>query len=180
MNNCLAHALVCGLMVCILLAAAPLPAQNHLSIWKGYSYPSDGFTISAPSEPKFTTQTKSTDAGDVDVHTYSVVLGDSAMVMISSSEVRGLEKDSPKARLQMAKEGALKAGNATLKSEKEIALGAYPGLQYEATAQSFYVLARMFIVENKLIQILELAPVGVAMPPDADRIYASLKLLAAK
>jgi hypothetical protein len=180
MKNRLADTLVCGLMACALLAATPLPAQIRQSIWKGYSYPSDGFAITAPSEPKFATQVKSTDAGNVEVHTYSIVLADSNVVMISSSEVRGLEKEPPKARLQKAKEGALKAGNATLTSEKEIVLGVYPGLQYEATAQDLQVRARMYIVQNKLIQMLEIAPVGVAIPADADRISNSLKLLAAK
>jgi hypothetical protein len=180
MKNRLADTLVCGLMACALLAAVPLPAQTPQSVWKQYSYASDGFAVSAPSEPKYSSKVNSTDAGNVETHTYSIGLGETGLVIISSSEVKGLEKEAPKARLQKAKEGALKAGNATLKSEKEIALGAYPGLQYEATSAAFQVRARMYIVQNRLIQVLELAPLSIAIPADADRISNSVKLLAAK
>ena len=160
-----------------LLAAVQLQAQTAQSAWKSYPYPADGFSISAPSQPSYSSQTKATDAGNVNIHTYQVPLGESGVVMISSSEVNGLDKDSPKARLQMAKAGALKAGNATLTTEKEITLGGYPGLQYEATAANLHVRARMYIVKNRLFQLLEISPLTTPFPTDAERISTSFKIL---
>ena len=160
-----------------LLSAAPLYAQTAPDVWKQYPYPSDGFAVSSPLQPTFSSQLKQTDAGNVEIHTYAIQLGNNGVVMISSSEVRGLDKESAKARLQMAKAGALKAGNATLTTEKEITLGGYPGLQYEATAQNLHVRARMYIVKDKLYQLMEISPLATSFPAEAERISSSFKLL---
>lgn len=168
-----------GLLLAIasaLFVAASLVAQTAPE-WKPYSYPSDGFAISAPSAPTYSNQVRATDSGNVEIHTYTIPLGDNGVVMISSSQVNGLEKDLPRTRLQMAKEGALKAGNATLTSEKEIMLGLYTGLQYEATAANLHVRARMYIVKNKLFQLLEISPMNTAFPADAERISSSFKIV---
>ena len=160
-----------------LLAAAPLYTQTAPEVWKQYPYPSDGFAISAPSVPTYSNQVKATDAGNVEIHTYTIPLGSNGVVMISSSQVNGLEKNSPRTRLQMAKEGALKAGDATLTTEKEITVGRYPGLQYEATAQNLHVRARMYIVKNRLFQLLEISPLTTPFPIEAERISTSFKIL---
>lgn len=170
-----------NLPVCVLIAAALLStlllAQSPSSAWKQYSYPSDGFAFSAPGQPTFSQQTKPTDAGNIDIHTYTVAMGDSGVVMISSSEIKGLARDLPKDRLQKAKLGALQAGNAKLTSEHSITLGGYPGLQFEAEAQNLHVRARMYIVRNKLFQLLEISPIATAFPEDAERICNSFKLV---
>jgi len=174
MKNRLAGLLV--VIASVLFVNASLVAQTAPA-WKQYSYPSDGFAISAPSAPTYSNQVKPTDAGNVEIHTYSIPLGNNGIVMISSSEVRGLEQDSPKTRLQMAKTGALKAGNATLTTEKEIVLGLYQGLQYEATTANLHVRARMYIVKNRLFQLLEISPLNSAFPADAERISSSFKVV---
>lgn len=160
-----------------LLAAVPVHAQTAPGVWKQYPYPTDGFAISSPVQPTFSSQPKQTDAGTVELHTYMINLSDSGIVMISASQVKGLETFPAKDRLQKAKMGALQAGNATLTSEKEITLGTYPGLQYEATGQNLHVRARMYIVKNRLFQLLEISPLTVAFPADADRISTSFKVL---
>ena|SRR5215469_16394487 len=161
-----------------LLAAVLLQAQTTQSAWKSYPYPADGFSISAPSQPSYTSQTQATAAGNVDLHNYIISLGNTGAVIISSSaEVKGLENASADDRLQKAKLGALKAGNATLTAEKKITLGAYPGLQYEATGQNLHVRARMYIVKNRLFQLLEISPLATPFPADAERITSSFKLL---
>ena len=161
-----------------LLAAVPLPAQTSQNAWKSYPYPADGFSISAPSQPSYRNQPQATDAGNVDLHNYIISLGNTGVVIISSSEVPGLEKAPPADRLQKAKLGALKAGNATLTTEKKIALGPYPGLQYEATGQNqLHVRARMYIVKNRLYQLMEISPLDTPFPEDAERITTSFKLL---
>jgi len=114
----------------------------------------------------------------VEIHTYMISLGNTGVVMISSSEIKGLENASADDRLQKAKLGALKAGNATLTAEKKIALGSYPGLQYEATGQNqLHVRARMYIVKNRLYQLMEISPLDTPFPEDAERITTSFKLL---
>jgi hypothetical protein len=166
--------------IAIAFFATALLAQDTQSTWKQYSYPSDGFAFSAPSQPTFSQRTKPSDSGDLQIHTYSVVLGDSGMVMISSTLIPGLENASPKERLQSAKTGALAAGKAKLTSEHEITLGGYPGLQYEAQTDQLHVRARMYIVKNKLFQLMEIAGLTMPFPPDAERISSSFKFVSAQ
>ena len=161
-----------------LVAAVPLHAQTAPGVWKQYSYPNDGFAISSPLQPSFTTQSKPTDAGNVEMHIYTFNLSSNGAVMIIASEIKGLENLSAKERLQKAKQGALAAGNATLTTEKEITLAGYHGLQYEATGQNnLHVRGRMYIVKNKLLQLMEISPLNVAFPADAERVCTSLKLV---
>lgn len=176
MTNRLAVLAARILTATVLVAAISVHAQTA-PVWKQYSYPSDGFAISAPSEPAHNNQTKATESGNVEIHTYAITLNANSVVMISSSEVVGLEKDSPRARLQKAKEGALQAGNATLTSEKEIMLGLYTGLQYEAMSQNLHVRARMYIVKNTLFQLLEICPLNTPFSADAERISSSFKVI---
>lgn len=166
-----------GVVVLIgLVAAVPLDAQTAPGVWKQYSYPNDGFAISSPLQPSFTTQSKPTDAGNVEMHIYTFNLSSNGVVIITASEIKGLENLSAKDRLQKAKQGALTAGNATLTAEKEITLAGYQGLLYEATGQNnLHVRGRMYIVKNRLLQLLEISPLNVAFPADAERICTSLK-----
>jgi|SRR5215510_11887284 len=165
------------LLLCLTIAAlaVPLLAQSQ---WKLYSFPADGFAVSAPTEPVFSKQNKATAIGNVEMHVYSVPLGKTGLVMISSSPI---PKDNTpvKVRLQNAKEGALQAGKAKLTSEKDIVLGTVPGIQFEAASDQFHVRARVFIVKDKLIQLLEMAPLSAPIPADADRISNSFKLVSA-
>lgn len=164
-------------VVAALLASVALYAQTAPAVWKQYSYPSDGFAISSPVQPTLSSQVKPTDSGNVEMHTYTISLSDNGIVMISVSEVKGLENASAKERLQKAKEGALKAGNAALTTEKAIVLGSYPGLQYEAQTQTFHVRARMYIIKNRLLQLLEISPLSVTFPADAERITTSVRVI---
>lgn len=163
-------------MIAALLTAISMHAQTAPA-WKQYPYPADGFAVFAPIEPVYSNRVQTTDVGNVEIHTYAIKLNENSVVMISSSQVRGLDKESAKDRLQKAKDGALKAGSATLVSEKEITLGSYPGLQYEATSQGLHVRARMYIVKDRLFQLLDICPLSSPFPEDAERITSSFKLV---
>src|SRR5215813_7058320 len=156
--------------------AAALP-QNTQKDWKEYAYNGDGFAVSAPSEPVMTKQEKETPTGNVEVHNYAIELGNNSGVMLSSAEIKGAEGVDPKLLLQNAKTGAVTAMNAKITTEKEITLETNPGVQFEAESENFHVRARMYMIKGKLLTLLAVAPATTAIPANADRIFASLKLL---
>ncbi|HEY6351107.1 MAG TPA: hypothetical protein VI636_17015 [Candidatus Angelobacter sp.] len=170
-----------GLMICIsvvgaLASAVTAHAQTTSSQWKQYSYPGEGFSVSSPTEPVFTRQDKPTATGTVEMHNYTIEMGNNSGVMISSAEISGADTVSPQTLLQGAKNGAIQTVNAKLTSEKEITLDGNPGIQFEAANDSFHVRARMYIVKTKLITVLEIAPVNIAISTNADRLCDSMRL----
>src|SRR5579864_2107742 len=170
-----------GLMICISVAGAlasaiAAHAQAAPGEWKQYSYPSDSFSVSSPTEPVFTRQDKPTATGTVEMHNYTIEMGNNSGVMISSAQISGADTVSPQTLLQGAKNGAIQTVNARLTSEKEITLDGNPGLQFEAENDAFHVRARMYIVKARLITVLEIAPQSTAIPADAERLCNSIRL----
>jgi hypothetical protein len=176
MRNRLAGVLLC-LSIAGTLFAAPAFQQNRQNEWKEYSYASDGFAVSAPSVPIFSKQDKPTAAGTVELHNYAIELGNNSGVMISSTQFENAKDLPPKPLLQGAKNGAIGGMKARLTSEKEIMLDGYPGVQFEAENDNFHMRSRMYIVKGRLLTLLAIAPTGIPIPDDANRIFNSLKLL---
>ena len=171
-----------GCCVALLVAFAPAPtfAQSAQSQWKEYSYPSDGFSISAPSKPVFYKNMQNTAAGATEVHNYDIVMGNSG-VWICSSQLVVAKGDSPAKLLQRAKIGMINGVNAKLVSgsEKEITVAGYPGLQFDAQNDSFLFRTRFYFVRGALLQIMAVASKSGSIPASADRIFDSLKILPA-
>lgn len=164
-------------LVCLWVAglACAASAQNHA--WKEYSYAGDGFAVTAPAEPALTRQDQATAVGKVEVHDYSIDLGNDTGVMITVAEIPGADKTPPKNLLQGAKNGALKAVKATLSSEKEITFAGGPGLEIEAATDAYRMRFRIFVVKSRLLTLMAIAPLSASIPADSTRIFDSLKLL---
>ena len=156
---------------------AATPPQDTQNQWKEYSYASDGFAVSAPEQPGFIKQDKPTASGTVEVHNYSIELGNNSGVMISATQYPAQPKDSPKTILQSAKNGAIGAVNAKLISEKEITLNDFPGLEFEAATDDFHMRVRMYLAKTRLITMMAIAPKDSTIPATADRVFSSFKLL---
>jgi len=137
MRRHLANLLIC-LATAAVLSPASLLAQNTPARWKEYSYNGDSFAISAPAEPAMTRQDQRTATGTVETHNYAIELGNNSGVMISAAQFQSLQSDSPKTNLKKAEEGALRAVNAKLISEHEIALQGVPGIEFEAANDQFH------------------------------------------
>lgn len=181
MKSRLAHALVLLFLSSALFGAPALQQQNSDSNsnskdeWKEYSYASDGFAVSAPSEPVLNKQSQSTPAGNVEVHNYAIELGNNSGVMISTTLFPSAQGD-PKTMVQAAKNGAVGAMNAKITSEKEITIDGNPGVQFDADSENFHIHSRMYVVKGRLITLLAVAPNDGKIPPTADRVFDSFKL----
>jgi hypothetical protein len=164
-----------ALCVILLCAAAALGAQTPQ--WKTYSYATDGFSASYPSEPTLQKRDVPTDAGSFELRSYSVEVGPVALFAgVCDYGVHTAGKD-PDTLLQGAKNGALQNSGSHLVSETKITLGIYHGVAFESESDSTHFSARIYIVGSTLYQTLVVTPVGTPFP-DAARFLDSFQLIA--
>ena len=152
-------------------AALPGAAQE----WHTYSYPVDGFSISAPSQPVASMQDVSGDEGTVKMHNYLLDVGNAALYA-STSDNAMLPNADPNDALKGAEQGAVDNLHGHLISEKRIALGSYPGVEMEADSESAHFTARIYIVRSRLYLTLVISAPGKPYP-DAARFLDSFRLL---
>ena len=158
------------------LPVAQMPASQAPQ-WKQYSYPEDGFTVTAPSPPTFAKQEKPTDSGSLELRQYSVDMGGSVEIFISVSDIANTSHATPKAILEGAVNGSLPPTKATKLSEKDIALQQVPGVEFEATTGDYHLLGRYYWKINRLFTLLAVSPLNAPLPADALRVMDSLKFV---
>ncbi len=159
---------------CLIFLAAGIKAQVPQS--KSYSYPSDGFQASFPSEPTLNKRNVDTQKGSFELRSY--VSSDSSFayyvgVCDYGNAGAGLDPDTV---LEHSKDGALENTNSQLIKEEKIKLGDVPGLAYESETNEMYFTARIYIVGTTLYQVLVVYPIGNA-PPDAESFLESFGLI---
>jgi hypothetical protein len=138
-------------------ARRPAPAVPD---WKTYTYSPEGFSALFPSAPDVSKRNIETDAGTVELRSYTSADGDVAlMIGVCDYGSQAAGKD-PNALLQGAKNGALANANALLVSEKQIALSTYPGLQFDAESDQVRFTARIYIVGSTLYQAMVVTPLS--------------------
>jgi hypothetical protein len=166
------HLVAYAAMLCL---AATLSAQTP--VWKTFSYPADGFSISFPSAPEFQKKPIPTDVGTVELHSY-IAEGDSAMLFAAACDygAQAAGKD-PDVVLQAAKKAVLQSPNTQLVSEKKIMLGVNHGLAYEAVSDQALYSVRIYVVGSTLYQTLVLARLGKPYA-DAAQFLDSFELIA--
>ena len=154
-------------------AAAPVAAPE----WKVYSYPSDGFTASFPSEPQLQKRDVPTAAGSFELRSYIAEMEPVAIfVGVCDYGAAAAGKD-PDTMLQGAKNGALENSKSHLTREKQITLGIYKGVEFEAESDTAHFYARIYVVGETLYQTLVVYP--IAQPyTDTVRFLDSFQLIA--
>src|SRR5262249_52630737 len=167
--------LLCSLFIFTTAAAQSLPAQANE--WKEYSFQGDGIAFSAPSKPGFLKQNQDTPSGPVEIHIYTVDLGDAA-VMIAVGDMKVKNNDVPvDAILEGAKAASLRMRNAQLVSEKKVSLQNNSGIEFEAKGEAFHFRSRSYFVKGRLITALTIARINTPFPAEADKLFNSLRLL---
>jgi hypothetical protein len=146
---------VCATLLCVAAAAT---AQTPM--WKEYSYASDGFAVSFPTLPLVQKKNVPTDAGSIELHEYAEQINGVSLIVTVSDYGASMTGKDADAQLEGAKNGSLKNAVAQLKSEKKIALGDNPGLEYEAESSAAHFTVRIYLVGSALYQTLAAAPVG--------------------
>jgi len=158
-----------GVLACPLIAgvflAAPLLSQSTQSAWKEYSYPRDGFAVSAPVKPVLNKQER----------TLEIAL-DNSVVTISLSPADAHDV-LPRAFLQGAKNGLLGKLHAKLVSEKDITLQGCPGIQFDYESAKSRLRSRIYVAKKIVFTLMAGVPKGRRIPDSVNRIFDSLRLL---
>lgn len=135
-----------------------------------------GFSVSMPGEPNEETQTVPTEAGDIEVHMFSVESGGTAYLVGYSDYPPDLvEMVDSEVLLDSARDGAVDDG--TLVSEESITLDDYPGrsLTVDTSDEDIMVFARIFLVGNRLYQVV-VSTGEDALTEDMSGFFDSFKL----
>ena len=161
-----------GVALLCFAVALSTPAQ----VWNSYSYPSDGFRASFPSEPQLQKTNVPTDAGTFELRAYLVDVSPWALfVGVCDYGAHANGKD-PDTMLQGAKQGALANSNSHLLSENRLTLGIYHGLAFEAENNTSHFSARIYMVGDTLYQTLVISPLG-SNYADTTRFLDSFELI---
>lgn len=159
--------------ILIFAAVATSSAQAHN--WTTQDYPADGFSILLPSDPQV--QTQSDPGSGSQMRLYAVNLGQDMLgVQVIRMGAGGWSK-APDAVLQDGKNGALAQSKTHLVTEKKIALGSAPGLEFESENETLHFKARIYIVGKTAYTVVAAYPIG--KPFDhATEFLDSFKLIA--
>jgi hypothetical protein len=170
------YRLIASVIAGLLIAVA---ARAQAPGWQTYSYPSDGFSASYPSQPQLSSKEISTDAGPFELRSYMVEAGDVALFVGVCDYGSKASGNDPDQMLQGAKNGALSNSKSHLITERRITLGVYPGLAFESESDdgSAHFTARVYMVGTTLYQTLVVNPIGKPYS-DAQRFLDSFQLIA--
>jgi|GEM_PF-643709 len=162
---------------------APAPSTSSSSTstalkdWVAYRSDDGGYTVLLPAEPKVSTQLADTAAGSVEL-TMALTEMDNYAAGVSFNEIPKAAQADPGTLLAGGRDGAAKNLKGTVISDKPIKLGNYAGTEFvvETPAGLLYT-ARVYIVNDRLYQILFLAPKDQIDQFDVPGFFDSFNLL---
>jgi hypothetical protein len=140
-----------------------------------------GFVVSMPGTPlERKEEDLKTPSGPIELHIYEVERKkeETAYLVIFCELPETVFKNSTdEKRLDYARKRAVNTSKGKLKSDKKIKVGDLPGreLQFEVEGKGV-VRQRLFVVKDKLIQLLVAGPKEKVLSKDADKFLVSFKL----
>jgi hypothetical protein len=166
----------CHLLLAVTLLSFATALFAKTPKWKSYSYPSDGFCVFFPSDPKVERSSVPIDTITVELRTYTAT-SSSATLYVGVADFGAIALGlDPDALLQAGKNGGLSNSKSHLLSEKNIFLGKYHGLEFEAEDDKFYTTARIYLVGGILYQTMVASPIRTKYA-DTARFLDSFQLI---
>lgn len=147
-----------------------------------YASEAGGFTISTPLTLDESSQSVDTQAGPIDIYTFTAEDNQAAYIVAYSDYPEALVTQSePDIILDGSRDGAVGNVGGTLINETRIDLQGNPGraLVIDTTTddgQDATVNARIYLVDNRLYQVLVVVPKGDEDEVDADGFLDSFSL----
>jgi hypothetical protein len=141
------------------------------------------FSITAPGELKEELQSVDTDVGKIDIHMYTLEKSGRAYVVgYSDYPQEMINQTDPQKLLDGGRDGAMKNVSGKLIKEKKITLKENPGRELvldgtSASGQEATIMARLFLVGNRLYQVMVVTPKGADSSSETSDFLGSFKLL---
>ena len=148
------------------------PHSRDAHDWKRYRYNVDGFTVEFPAEP----QTQPNDSKTGTRYVASLDNGNLAYFVEAAVLPANLNKSS----LQVFDDyinGVIKGTRSQVKYSKDISLHGNPGREFTLENETLVFQFRLYIVQNKLYQVLVVAMKDQADSAEAERFHSSFDLL---
>ncbi len=190
MNNTLKYLASAGVSLAAVVGFFLSAVIFQLSIASLFSKPelfsSDAGRFSIVTPTKFTEQTQTTEVpniGSIDIHTFSGQQGDIAYyVTYTDYPVEIVQKSDPNKMLEGSRDGASSSVNGVITADSSISIDTYPGREFivEATdesGKSYAIKSHVFLVDNRLYQIMVITPKGKPLSKGSDEFLLSFKLL---
>lgn len=142
-----------------------------------YTSPDGSFKINFPGTPTDTSSIIKTDAGNIEMKsfTYEKSVTEAYIVTYSDYPTEMVKASTPDALLTGAKDGALEGS--ILDSEEKITLKNYPGYNFKAYKESYYMCYKIFLKENRLFQIMMIKDGKYPLQEDIDAFMNSFELV---
>jgi len=177
MRRAMKSGLACAGLVGLAAAMSAQAAAAQAPNWQTYSYSTDGFSASFPTQPEVQKKNVDTDAGPFELRTYIGTDGAVALIVGVCDYGNATAGKNPDDVLQGAKNGALQNVSAHLLSETKTTLGIYHGLTVEAESDQLHFSLRIYMVGSVLYQTLVVVPLGKPYG-DTARFLDSFQLIA--
>lgn len=158
------------------VAPGAAPKFAPLSQWKPYRYPADGFKAEFPVEPGMRKKNIPTDAGPIELRTYTALDGEVALQVSVCDYGSHLPPKDPATLLEGAKNGALHNSESHLVSERKISIDGHPGIQLESASEDSHFSARLILVGTSLYQVIAAYP-SAAPYPETNHFLDSFELI---
>jgi hypothetical protein len=157
--------------------SSPPLSSSSLQDWIEYRSDEGGFTVLLPAEPEVKTQLTDTAAGTVQL-TMALTEMENYAAGVSFNEIPSEASADPETLLAGGRKGAAENLKGTVVSDKPIKLGPYPGTEFVVeTPNDLVYTARVYVVNDRLYQILFLAPKDQIDQFDVQAFFDSFTLL---
>lgn len=168
---------------CVLIAAVVLVGCNgQEATVEAFSSEAGEFSISTPAPFEETQQSVDTPVGTVEIVTFTAETEQSAYVVAYTDYPPEIvEQSNPQELLDSSRDGAVTNIGGTLVREKEIDLKGNPGRSLLINANTdegdaTMVRSDIYLVGNRLYQVLVVAPEPIMREGSADRFLQSFNL----
>lgn len=143
------------------------------SDWVSHSDAPGRFSISMPAKPVKSEQPVDTDSGKL-INTLFLAQTSTGAFLISY--VDHAVNEDPQKVLERVRDGAVRGIKGTLLSSINITHKGYPGFEFAASVAESVYTSRIFLVNDRLYQIVVVAPPGTKASTDINRYMASFDL----
>lgn len=173
--------MVRAFFIFVVVALASIATRADAQTWPEYRPEGSGYAIEMPGKWKTASQDVQTAVGVVKMQMASVEIS-SVLYMTTYSPYPpdALRGKSVESLLDAGRNGAVSNVHGTLRKEERILIGNLPARQVVVDTEKLVFVARMFVIDNALVQAVVVGSKGVESQPDTKRFLESLKVVGAR
>jgi hypothetical protein len=165
-------------VICFALVAFAASAAGARDSWNEFSYLSDGFAVSGPSEPTQSKQSVDTAVGPVETRTW--VWPDPVLIVVVNDypSLNNLTVAEILSNAAGGEVGKLDGGRIT--SKNPIVLQGVNGLECFMEGDAYAAHTRIYFQGHRMWQLIAISKIGQPADTQINRMFASFRFLQAK